>query len=76
MSEDVEITTKELGKSCDISTEDFLKTTLAQMYENDCSVSTLSATLEAEPNEDSPPQIVFEIRLLSINGLELKKGDD
>ena len=71
MSDD---TVKELGTAEDLSMDEFVRTLLAQMFENDNDTTFLTAKLKA--NDGSESDLEFQIRILSINGVKTREDED
>ena len=69
-------TVKELGTAAELTMDAFLRTAVAQMFENDNDRGSLEVVLEGT-NDSSPPTIELEIRLVSINGVKTRgEGDE
>ena len=64
---DGNVTTKELGEAPDLTVDEFLRTVVAQMFENDNDTSFLNATLLASDGTEST--LEFKIKIVSINGV-------
>jgi hypothetical protein len=73
MSNDNE-TVKELGEAPDLTVDEFLRTVVAQMFENDNDTSYLNAKLKATDGSES--DLEFKIRIMSINGIPTRDEDD
>ena len=58
--------TKELGKAEELSMDEFLRTTIQAMFDNDNDTGKLKAVLEA--NDGTESTLEFTIRVTSING--------
>lgn len=71
MSDQVE---KELGKAQDLTVDEFLRTLVGQMFENDNDTSYLSASLKADDGTES--DLEFKIRIMSINGIRTNDEED
>jgi hypothetical protein len=65
--------TKELGTAEDVTMDSFLRTLLAQMFENDNDTTFLNAKLKATDGTTS--DLEFKIRVLSINGVKTREED-
>lgn len=74
MADAPESTTKELGTAEDLSTDELLRTIVAQMFENDHDTTVLTAVLKATDGTKS--ELEFEIRILSINGIKTRQEED
>ena len=66
--------TKELGEAPDLTVDEFLRTVVAQMFENDNDTSYLNAKLKATDGTES--DLEFKVRLMSINGVSTREEDD
>jgi len=73
MSNDNE-TVKELGEAPDLTVDEFLRTVVAQMFENDNDTSYLNAKLKATDGSES--DLEFKIRIMSINGIPTRDEDE
>lgn len=71
MSDTVE---KELGTAQDLSVDEFLRTLVGQMFENDNDTSYLQADLKADDGTTS--KLEFKIRIVSINGIRTRDEED
>jgi hypothetical protein len=67
-------TTKELGEAPDLTVDAFLRTVVAQMFENDNDTSYLDAKLKATDGSES--DLKFQIRIISINGVNTRDVDE
>ena len=67
-------TVKELGEAPDLTVDEFLRTVVAQMFENDNDTSYLNAKLKATDGSES--DLEFKIRIMSINGIPTRNEDD
>lgn len=65
---------KELGEANDVSMDDFLRTLLSQMFENDNDTSTLKAELKG--TDGSTSTLEFSMRIVSINGVKTRDDED
>lgn len=65
---------KELGDAPDLTVDEFLRTVVAQMFENDNDTSFLNAKLKATDGSES--DLEFKIRIMSINGVPTRDEDD
>lgn len=65
---------KELGNAPDLTVDEFLRTVVAQMFENDNDTSFLNAKLKATDGSES--DLEFKIRIMSINGVPTREEDD
>ncbi len=65
---------KELGNAPDLTVDEFLRTVVAQMFENDNDTSYLNAKLQATDGSES--DLEFKIRIMSINGVPTRDEDD
>lgn len=65
---------KELGNAPDLTVDEFLRTVVAQMFENDNDTSYLNAKLRATDGSES--DLEFKIRIMSINGIPTREEDD
>ena len=73
MSNDNE-TVKDLGEAPDLTVDEFLRTVVAQMFENDNDTSYLNAKLKATDGSES--DLEFKIRIMSINGIPTRDEDE
>jgi hypothetical protein len=73
MSSDNE-TVKELGDAPDLTVDEFLRTVVAQMFENDNDTSYLQAKLKATDGSES--DLEFKIRIMSINGIATREEEE
>ena len=69
-----EETVKELGEATDLTVDEFLRTLVAQMFENDNDTSYLNAKLKGTDGSES--DLEFKIRITSINGINTREEDD
>lgn len=67
-------TIKELGEAPDITVDEFLRTLVGQMFENDNDTSYLNATLKATDGSEST--LEFKVRIMSINGIPTRDEED
>ena len=67
-------TIKELGEAPDLTVDEFLRTVVAQMFENDNDTSYLNAKLKATDGSES--DLEFKIRIMSINGIPTRDEDE
>ena len=65
---------KELGKAEEITVDNFIRTLVGQMFQNDNDTSYLTADLRADDGNTS--ELEFEIRIVSINGIKTRTEDD
>jgi hypothetical protein len=65
---------KELGQAPDLTVDEFLRTVVAQMFENDNDTSYLQAKLKATDGSES--DLEFKIRIMSINGIATREEDE
>ena len=65
---------KELGEAPDLTVDEFLRTVVAQMFENDNDTSYLNAKLIA--SDGSTSDLEFKIRIMSINGIPTREEED
>lgn len=65
---------KELGEAPDLTVDEFLRTVVAQMFENDNDTSYLNAKLKASDGSES--DLEFKIRIMSINGISTREDED
>jgi len=65
---------KELGEAPDLTVDEFLRTVVAQMFENDNDTSYLNAKLKASDGSES--DLEFKIRIMSINGIPTREEED
>lgn len=65
---------KELGEAPDLTVDEFLRTVVAQMFENDNDTSYLNAKLKASDGSES--DLEFKIRIMSINGIATREDED
>ena len=66
--------TKELGEAPDLTVDEFLRTVVAQMFENDNDTSYLNAKLKATDGTES--DLEFKVRLVDSNGVSKGEEDD
>lgn len=71
MSNDEQV--KELGDAPDLTVDEFLRTVVAQMFENDNDTSYLNAKLVATDGTES--DLEFKIRIMSINGIATREEE-
>ena len=71
MSNDEQV--KELGEAPDLTVDEFLRTVVAQMFENDNDTSYLNAKLVATDGTES--DLEFKIRIMSINGIATREEE-
>lgn len=64
---------KELADAPDLTVDEFLRTMVGQMFENDNDTTYLNATLKASDGSES--QLEFKIRIMSINGIPTRDED-
>jgi hypothetical protein len=67
-------TVKELGDAPDLTVDEFLRTVVAQMFENDNDTSYLQAKLKATDGSES--DLEFKIRIMSINGIATREEEE
>lgn len=65
---------KELGEAPDLTVDEFLRTVVAQMFENDNDTSYLNCKLKATDGSES--DLEFKIRIMSINGIPTREEDE
>lgn len=65
---------KELGEAPDLTVDEFLRTMVGQMFENDNDTTYLNAILKATDGSES--QLEFKIRIMSINGIPTRDEDE
>lgn len=65
---------KELGEAPDLTVDEFIRTVVAQMFENDNDTSYLNAKLKGTDGSES--DLEFMIRIMSINGVKTRDEDD
>ena len=70
-----EVSTKELGEAGGLTMDDFVRTVIGQMFENDNDTALLEVTLDAAGVYE-PPKIEIELRLKSINGVPTRNEDN
>lgn len=70
MTDDV----RELKEAPDLTMDEFIRTVIAQMFENDDDTSYLNAKLKATDGTES--DLEFKIRLISINGVSTRDEDN
>jgi hypothetical protein len=66
MSQPKEVLT-ELGVADKLTMDEFVRTMVKQMFENDNDTATLEVSLNGTDNKDTP-KLELEVRLTSING--------
>ena len=67
-------TEKELGDGPDVTMDDFLRTLLGQMFENDNDTSYLTTKLRATDGTES--DVEFMIRITAIDGVRIREEED
>jgi hypothetical protein len=67
-------TVKELGEAPDLTVDEFIRTVVAQMFENDNDTSYLNAKLKGTDGSES--DLEFMIRIISINGVATREEDE
>jgi len=72
---DAEMVDKKIGEADKLTMDEFLRTLISQMFENDNDVATLTAVLQTTDGSE-PPTIEVELRLSSINGTKTRSADD
>ena len=73
MSEE-EVVKKDLGLADKLTMDEFMRTVVAQMFENDNDVATLEVVLN-DTGEGTPPELKLEIKLISINGVATRASE-
>lgn len=71
MSDDIVKT--DIGEASDVTMDQFMRTMVAQMFENDNDTATLEVTLNGT-DAANPPKLELEIRLTSINGVKTRSN--
>jgi hypothetical protein len=66
--------TRELGAANDLTMDEFLRTTIQAMFDNDNDTATLTTVLEA--NDGTESTILFTVRITSINGQPTREDED
>ena len=68
------VSEKDLGSAEDLTMDEFLRTLVSQMFENDNDTTHLIAKLRAADGSES--DLEFEVRVLSINGVKTRDSED
>jgi len=71
---DNDTTVKDMGTAEDLTMDEFIRTLVSQMFENDNDTTQLNAKLQAADGSES--DLEFEIRILSINGVKTRDDED
>lgn len=64
---ELEVVKTDIGPAEDMTMDEFVRTTVGQMFKNDNNRATLVVVLNGT-GADVPPEIELELNLLSING--------
>lgn len=72
MSEE-EVVTKDIGLADQLTMDDFIRTLIAQMFENDNDTAELEVVLKGSEGQE-PPRLMLQLKLTSING-QATEGD-
>jgi hypothetical protein len=72
--DDSKISKKEMGEAEDVQMDDFLRTLLGQMFENDNDTTYLRAKLKA--TDGSISELEFMIRITAVDGISTRDEDD
>jgi hypothetical protein len=72
--DDTKISKKEMGEAEDVQMDDFLRTLLGQMFENDNDTTYLRAKLKA--TDGSISELEFMIRITAVDGISTRDEDD
>ena len=75
MSDTEQHTEKELGEASKLTMDEFIRTLVGQMFENDNDTAKLEVELEGT-NANKPPKIEVEMRLVSINGVKTREDEE
>lgn len=70
-----EVVDKKIGEADKLTMDEFLRTLISQMFENDNDYATLTAVLQSTDGSE-PPKIEVELRLSSINGTKTRSASD
>ena len=73
MSEEV---VKDLGDGKAVTADELCKSLLSLMYDCDNSVIKMEGTITDTSNPEVKTSIVYEVKLISINGEEVGEGED
>jgi hypothetical protein len=73
MSNDNDVVT-DIGLAEDLKMDDFIRTTVAQMFEQDNDTCRLQVTLNGT-DAPTPPTLELELRLVSIDGVATGEED-
>jgi hypothetical protein len=68
--QDTNTSTTDLGEAHALTMDAFVRTLIGQMFDNDNDTATLKASLQGVG--DTPPEVELEIRLISINGQNVR----
>ena len=63
--------TQDIGLAEQVTMDDFMRTLIGQMFENDNDTATLEVVLNGT-DADNPPRIELELKLTSINGVKTR----
>lgn len=69
--DDSKLIRTDIGPAESITMDDFCRTLVEKMFENDNNVANLEVTLNSS-NTDNPPKIEIELCLVSINGVKTR----
>jgi hypothetical protein len=75
MSDDDDVVKTDIGEASELSMDSFMRTMVAQMFENDNDLATLEVILNGT-DSGNPPKLELEIRLVAINGVPTRTDDD
>ena len=66
--------TKQIGDGPDVTMDEFLRTLLGQMFQNDNDTSYLNTKLKATDGTES--ELEFMLRITSVNGVRIRDDED
>jgi hypothetical protein len=68
VSKEEDIVKTDIGEASELSMDSFMRTMVAQMFDNDNDTATLEVVLNGT-DAGNPPKLELEIRLTAINGV-------
>ena len=71
MNDDYEEVTRELGEAADLQMDEFLRSAMSMMFENDNGSSTVTAVITTADGTDCT--LEFELSILSIDGVPTRE---
>lgn len=66
--------TKHLGDGPEVSMDDFLRTLMGQMFQNDNDTSYLTTKLKATDGTET--DLEFMLRITAVNGVRVREDED